>query len=243
VPSHVAIIMDGNGRWARARGRPRLAGHRAGTENLRRVIEGCVEYGVRILTIYAFSTENWNRPPTEVRGLMGILEEVIEREVQALHREGVQVRHLGRLAGLSEKLQRKVREAIELTRDNSRLILNVALNYGGQAEIVDAVRAIIRDGIPADQIDETLFSQYLYTAGLPDPDLVIRTGGEMRLSNFLIWQVVDAEYCFTPTFWPDFGKAELYQMLLEYDRRQKRVDCRHSRSAGNGVLGRVNLIH
>jgi undecaprenyl diphosphate synthase len=181
-----------------------------------------VEYGVQILTIYAFSTENWKRPRAEVQGLMGILEEVIEREVQALHEEGVQLRHIGRLDGLSEKLQRQVREAIELTKDNRRLILNVAFNYGGRAEILDAVRTIVRDGIPADQVDEALFDQYLSTAGLPDPDLVIRTGGEMRLSNFLIWQAAHAEYYSTPTFWPDFDRRELYRALCAYQQRKQR---------------------
>lgn len=222
VPRHVAIIMDGNGRWAQARGLPRLAGHRAGTENLRRVVEGCVEYGVQVLTIYAFSTENWRRPRAEVRGLMGILEEAIEREVRALHGEGVQLRHLGQLDGLSKKLQRLVREAIQLTKDNRRLILNVAFNYGGRAEILDAVRAIIRDGVPAERLDEALFGQYLYTAGLPDPDLVIRTGGEMRLSNFLIWQAVHAEYYSTPTLWPDFDQRELFRALCSYQQRKQR---------------------
>ena len=222
IPKHVAIIMDGNGRWARARGLPRLAGHRAGTENIRRVLEGCVEYGVKMLTIYAFSTENWKRPEAEVRGLMRILEEVIRNEVKELHEKGVCLRHLGRLDGLSPRLQQQVHEAIELTKGNSRLILNVAFNYGGRAEILDAVRSLIRDGVSPEEIDEELFSRTLYTAGLPDPDLIIRTAGEMRLSNFLIWQAAYAEYYSTPTYWPDFDKEELHRALLAYSQRERK---------------------
>lgn len=222
VPKHVAIIMDGNGRWAQARGLPRLAGHRAGTENIRRILEGCVEYGVKVLTIYAFSTENWQRPEDEVRGLMRILEEVIRKELRELNEKGVRLCHLGRLDGLSPRLQRQVREAIELTRENSRLIVNVAFNYGGRAEILDAVRGLIRDGISPEDIDEELFSRHLYTAGLPDPDLIIRTAGEMRLSNFLIWQAAYAEYYSTPIYWPDFDKEELYRALLAYSQRERK---------------------
>ena len=222
IPYHVAIIMDGNGRWARRRGLPRIAGHRAGTENLRKIIRACVEFGIKILTIYAFSTENWGRPRSEVDGLMNILESVIDRELGELHANGVQLRHLGRLEGLAEHLQRKVRQAVAMTRNNDRLILNVAFNYGGRAEIVDAVRKIIADGIPPEQVDETLISFYLYTAGLPDPDLIIRTSGEMRLSNFLIWQGAYSEYYSTPTLWPDFDKEELRKALFDYAGRERR---------------------
>lgn len=222
IPTHVAIIMDGNGRWARARGLPRFMGHRQGTENIRRVLEACVEFGVKVLTIYAFSTENWARPDEEVRGLMRILEETIQREVPELNKNGVQLRHLGRLEGLSPQLQQAVRDAIELTRHNERLILNVAFNYGGRAEIADAVTQLLRDGIAPENVDEQLLSRYLYTDGLPDPDLVIRTGGEMRLSNFLIWQAAYAEYYATPVFWPDFDKHELYRALVAYGQRQRR---------------------
>jgi len=214
--------MDGNGRWAQARGLPRLAGHRAGTENIRRVLQGCVEFGVKILTIYAFSTENWGRPKAEVMGLIRILGEVIGRETHELHRNGVQLRHIGRLEGIPESLQKKVREAIELTKDNDRLILNVAFNYGGRDEIIQAVKRIVQDQVAPDMITESLFSQYLYTAGQPDPDLIIRTGGEWRLSNFLIWQAAYAEYYTTPTFWPDFDKEELYKALLAYSKRERR---------------------
>ncbi len=222
IPTHVAIIMDGNGRWARARGLPRLAGHRAGTENLRRVIRACVEFGIKILTIYAFSTENWGRPEAEVRGLLSILEQVIDSELEELHSQGVQLRHLGRLEGLSPQLQEKVRHAIELTKNNDRLILNVAFNYGGRDEILQAVRRILADGVRPEEVNENLFTRYLYTAGLPDPDLIIRTSGELRVSNFLIWQAAYAEYYATPVYWPDFDKEELRKALVEYSRRQRR---------------------
>lgn len=222
VPRHVAIIMDGNGRWAKERGLPRIAGHRAGTENIRRVLRACIKYGIEILTIYAFSTENWKRPKEEVGGLMRILEEAIERELPELHKNGVKLMHIGRLEGLSEGIKRKIREAIELTKNNERIVLNIAFNYGGRAEIVDAVRRIIEEGVESEGIDEALFSRYLYTADLPDPDLIIRTGGELRLSNFLIWQGAYAEYYSTPTYWPDFDEEELYKALLDYSKRERR---------------------
>jgi undecaprenyl diphosphate synthase len=222
TPIHVAIIMDGNGRWAKQRGWPRLRGHHAGTENIRRILECCAEYGIQMLTLYAFSTENWSRPTDEVQGLMGILEMMLKREVKDLHKNGVQLRHIGRLEGIAPELQQQVRDAIELTKNNSRITLNVAFNYGGRAEILDAVRRIVADGIRPEQIDETLFGRYLYTQGSPDPDLVIRTAGEMRLSNFLIWQTAYAEYYSTPTFWPDFDRAELLEALEAYDQRVRK---------------------
>ena len=222
IPTHIAIIMDGNGRWAKARGLPRLAGHRAGTENLRRILNACVEFNVKILTIWAFSTENWRRPQEEVRGLMDILEQVIDRELNELHKNGVRLRHIGRLEGISPHLQTKVRHAIELTRDNARLTLNVAFNYGGKAEILDAVKHIIADGIRPDDVDENLFARYLYTTSLPDPDMIIRTGNESRISNFMLWQGAYSEYYFTPVLWPDFDKDELHKALEDYARRERR---------------------
>ncbi len=222
VPRHVGIIMDGNGRWARARGLPRSAGHRAGTENLRTVLRAAVEFGVEVLTIYAFSTETWGRPKAEVNALLSILERVIDRELAELHQEGVQLRHIGCLERLPPRLQQKVLDAIELTKNNQRLVLNVAFDYGGRAELVRAIRCMIADGVPAEQVDESLVSRYLYTAGLPDLDLIIRTSGEMRVSNFLIWQGAYAEFYVTPTLWPDFGKEELYQALVDYSRRERR---------------------
>ncbi len=222
IPYHIGIIMDGNGRWAQEHGLPRLEGHRAGTENIRRVLEACDEYGIKIVTIYAFSTENWQRPLEEVRGLMGILERVLEREVENFHRKGVKLRHIGELEGLSDKLRKAVLDAIELTKENDRLILNVAFNYGGRAEIVHAVQKMLEEKARRGDVDEELFSNYLYTAGLPDPDLIIRTGGEMRLSNFLIWQSAYSEYYSTPTYWPDFDKEELRKALWAYSQRDRR---------------------
>jgi undecaprenyl diphosphate synthase len=222
VPKHVALIMDGNGRWARERGLPRLAGHRAGVENLRRIIRASVEFGVETLTIYAFSTENWERPPAEVQGLMSILDEVIDTELNELHEEGVQLRHIGHLEGLSPRLQGKVQHAIELTKDNDRLVLNVAFNYGGRDEIVHAVRAIIEDGVPAEEVTEELVSHHLFTSGSPDPDLIVRTSGELRVSNFLIWQGAYAEWYITPAYWPDFDREEFYKALCEFARRERR---------------------
>jgi undecaprenyl diphosphate synthase len=214
--------MDGNGRWARQRGLPRLAGHRAGTENIRRVLTACVEFGINVLTIYAFSTENWKRPDEEVKGLMSIFARVIDRELDELHSEGVQLRHVGRLEGISESLRAKVHQAIELTKDNDRIVLNVAFNYGGRAEIVDAVKRIIRDEVQAEDVTEELIGRYLYTTDCPDPDLIIRTSGEFRTSNFLLWQAAYAEYYVTPTYWPDFNKEELYKALTTYSQRDRR---------------------
>ncbi len=222
VPRHVAMIMDGNGRWALARGLPRMAGHKAGTENLRRVIRAAVEFGIKYLTIYAFSTENWGRPPEEVRGLLNILEDVIDRELDELNREGVQLHHLGRLDKLAPSLQEKVLDAVELTKNNDRLILNVAWNYGGRDEIVQAIQRIIKDQVPPDQVTDDLVSQYLYTAGVPDPDLIIRTSGELRVSNFLIWQAAYSEWYITPTYWPDFDKEEFRRALETYGQRDRR---------------------
>lgn len=222
IPRHLGIIMDGNGRWAQQRGLPRLAGHRAGTENIRRTLRACVEFGIPILTIYAFSTENWGRPQEEVTGLLRLLERSIERETEELHRNGVSIRHIGQTDGLSPRMQKKIADAVELTRNNQRLILNVALNYGGRTEIVQAVKRIIEAGLPPEQVDEELLASHLYTVDLPDPDLIIRTGGEMRLSNFLIWQAAYAEYYSTPTYWPDFDREELRRALVAFTARDRR---------------------
>ncbi len=221
-PRHIAIIMDGNGRWARRRGLPRLAGHRAGTENIRRIVEGCVEEGVQVLTIYAFSTENWSRPQDEVQGLLGIIAEVIDREAENLHRNGAQLRHIGRLEGLPEGLRQKVLRAIERTKGNTRLILNVAFNYGGRAEIVDAARRAMQAGLAPEELTEERLASFLYTAGCPDPDLIVRTAGEMRLSNFLIWQAAYSEFYSTPTLWPDFDKQELRKAIAAYGQRVRK---------------------
>jgi len=222
TPTHVAIIMDGNGRWAKNRGLTRFQGHRAGTENIRRIIRTFADYGVKYLTLFAFSTENWSRPRKEVQGLFRILSQVIDRETGNLHQEGVKLVHLGGLDGLTESLQAKVRESVELTKDNTRMTLNLAFNYGGRADILNAVRRIIKDGLRAEDIDEAAFARYLSTAGLPDPDLIIRTAGEMRLSNFLTWQAAYSEYYFTPTLWPDFDEKEIELALAAYSRRERR---------------------
>ena len=221
-PQHVAMIMDGNGRWALSRGLPRLAGHKAGTENLRRVIRSTVEFGIKYLTIYAFSTENWGRPPEEVRGLMYILEDVIDRELKELHKEGVQLRHIGRLEMLAPKLQKKVLHAIDLTKNNDRLILNIAFNYGGRDEIVQAIQRMMKDGVLPEKVTDELVNQYLYTKGVPDPDLIIRTSGELRVSNFLIWQAAYSEWYVTPTYWPDFDKEEYRRALEAFASRDRR---------------------
>ena len=222
VPVHVAIIMDGNGRWAKRRGLPRQAGHRAGVENLRRVIDACVEFGIKILTIYAFSTENWGRPESEVRGLMRIFSRVLDQELDELNEQGICLHHLGDLGGIDEALQEKVLNALELTKDNDRLTLNVAFNYGGRAEILHAIQEMLEDDVPPSDLTEELFSSYLFTHGLPDPDLVIRTSGELRVSNFLIWQAAYAEFYAAPEYWPDFGRVELYKALEAYSSRDRR---------------------
>ena len=222
VPYHLGIIMDGNGRWAQSRNLPRVAGHQAGVDNLRRILEHCVRRGVKALSIYAFSTENWGRPPEEVSGLMRLLGLAIQRQLNELNKNGVRILHSGRMEGINPHLQKQIINALEVTKNNDRITLNVAFNYGGRGEILDAVRHLIQDGVPPENLTEELFSSYLYTANLPDPDLIIRTGGEWRLSNFLIWQASYAEYYTTPTYWPDFDEAELDKAFVEYGRRVRR---------------------
>jgi undecaprenyl diphosphate synthase len=228
VPQHIAIIMDGNGRWARARLLPRMAGHRAGAENLRRIIKACVEFGIRYLTIYAFSTENWSRPKDEVAGLMNIFADLLEKEVPELHAEGVQIRHLGKIEDLNPALQKKLLNAIDFTKENDRLVLCIAINYGGRDEIVQAVKEIISEGIPADAITPQVIADHLFTAGIPDPDLIIRTSGEVRTSNYLVWQSAYSEWLFTGTLWPDFDKENLRKAILEYNTRTRKFGGRTS---------------
>jgi undecaprenyl diphosphate synthase len=222
IPSHVAIIMDGNGRWAEKRGLPRLAGHRAGTENLRKIIEECVDLKIKHLTIYAFSTENWQRPVDEVSGLMKLLENMLDRELKSLHKNGIRIRHLGHYTGVNKRLVQKISEAVELTNSNSKMVLNVAFNYGGRDEMVRAVQRMITDGLGADEITEESISDYLYTSGQPDPDLIIRTSGEYRISNFLVWQSAYSEWYFTPALWPDFNEKELHKALVFFGSRERR---------------------
>lgn len=219
---HIAIIMDGNGRWATQRHLPRLAGHKAGVNALRRVVEAAADENIEMLSVYAFSTENWGRPRTEVDGLMHLFWETIRSDLEKLHRDGVRLRHLGRLQDLSTDIQKAVRESEELTRNNTRIGLNVCFNYGGRAELVDAIRQIIADGKQPDSITEELIASYLYTRELPDPELVIRTAGEMRVSNFLLWQSAYSEYYATPTLWPDFGREDLLAALDSFYKRQRR---------------------
>lgn len=222
IPTHIAIIMDGNGRWALQRGLPRLAGHRAGTENLRRIIEAFIEFGIRYLTIYAFSTENWGRPQEEVQGLMHIVEDVIDRELQELHDQGVQLHHIGRLDGLDPDLREKVLHAVAFTKENSKLVLSIAFNYGGRDEIVCAIQRMLNDGMASENVNEETVSNYLFTTGIPDPDLIIRTSGELRGSNFLIWQGAYSEWYFPPVYWPDFDKEQLRKALEEFSHRVRR---------------------
>lgn len=219
---HLAIIMDGNGRWATKRHLPRLAGHKAGVTALRRVVECAADENIEMLSVYAFSTENWGRPRAEVDGLMRLFWETIRSDLEKLHRDGVRLRHLGRLHDLSPDIQQAVRDSEELTRNNTRIGLNVCFNYGGRAELVDAIRQIIADGRHPESITEELIASYLYTRDLPDPDMVIRTAGEMRVSNFLLWQSAYSEYYATPTLWPDFGREDLRQALDVLQSRQRK---------------------
>jgi undecaprenyl diphosphate synthase len=222
VPRHIAIIMDGNGRWATDRHLPRSVGHTAGVEALRRVVRLANDYSVPMITVYAFSTENWGRPQEEVDALMRLMWETIRTDVDRLHREGVRLRHIGRLDGLAQDIQDAIHWMEDLTKENDKLNLNVAFNYGGRAEIADAVRAIIAEGVAPEQVTEDLIQRHLYTRDLPDPDLVIRTAGEMRLSNYLIWQAAYAEYYSTPTLWPDFGREDFEAALDAYAARKRR---------------------
>lgn len=226
IPAHVAIIMDGNGRWAAARGLPRAAGHRAGVEAVRRTLAGCRERGVSILTLYAFSTENWRRPPEEVEALMQLLGQAVQDEAYELMRTGIQLRVSGDLSSLDPGLRGEVERVVDLTSENRELILNVAYNYGGRAEIVAAVRRIAHDVIAGrlspERVDDSMIARYLYTAGLPDPDLLIRTGGEQRISNFLLWQIAYTELYFCDVYWPDFDKPHLFAAISAYQQRQRR---------------------
>ena len=222
IPRHVAIIMDGNGRWAKKRGMPRLFGHRAGVENLRAVIKACVEFGIRYLTIYAFSTENWGRPQDEVSGLEKLFHEAFTNEFLELRKQGVRIIHLGQREGIPQDLLKEIDEAVELSKTNDRLVLSVALNYGSRNEIMHAVRRIVADGMKPEDITEQTISRYLFTADIPDPDLVIRTSGEQRLSNFLLYQSAYSEWEFPETLWPDFGKEQLLEAIFEYSKRDRR---------------------
>ncbi len=222
VPVHVAFIMDGNGRWAQKQGLPRISGHEVGVQRIQGVLETLGPKGVKFVTLYAFSTENWGRPQDEVDGIMDIFSEAVASQTQALHEKNVRIVHVGKTENLGTDLSKAVSEAQSLTANNTGITLNVAFDYGGRAEILEAVRRIIRDGVDPDSIDEDLFSRYLFTAHSPDPDLIIRTGGELRISNFLLWQSAYSEYYHTPTLWPDLDSEELLQVLDTFANRRRR---------------------
>jgi len=222
LPTHIAIVPDGNGRWAEQRGLPRLEGHKVGAENMHRLIQYLTEYPIKYVTLYGFSTENWSRPDTEVNGLFEILGDFIARTASEIDERGVRLRHIGRLEQLPDTLKLAIMGAVELTKNNTGMTLSVAFNYGARAEILDAIKKLMESGVPPEEITEELFNDNLYTAGIPDVDLLIRTGDETRLSNFLIWQTTYSEYHFTKALWPDFGKKDIDKALSSYSRRVRR---------------------
>ncbi|PIU82976.1 MAG: isoprenyl transferase [Elusimicrobia bacterium CG06_land_8_20_14_3_00_38_11] len=221
IPKHIAIIMDGNGRWAKKRGLPRLYGHHAGMKSVREVVRAASDTGIRVLTLYAFSTENWNRPKSEIKGLFNLLKLFIKKELGSLHKNNVKVIIIGRISELPINIVKLVKKATEKTSKNTGMILNIALNYGGRQEIVDAVNEIITEGIYK-KVDEKIFEKYLYTTDLPFPDLIIRTSGESRISNFLLWQSAYSEFYTTKTLWPDFKKKNLMEAISDYQKRNRR---------------------
>lgn len=222
LPAHVAIIMDGNGRWAARRRLPRVEGHQAGIRAVRETVEASARLGIGVLTLYAFSVENWKRPEDEVSTLMALLKEYLQREISILLDNDIRFRAIGRLQDLDPDIRDELREAERRTASNRGMRFNIALNYGGRTEIVDAVRAMMRDGVAADEVDEQRIGEYLYTSGLPDPDLLIRTSGELRVSNFLLWQIAYSEIWVTETLWPDFRRNDLIEGILAYQKRDRR---------------------
>jgi undecaprenyl diphosphate synthase len=222
LPQHVAVIMDGNGRWAAQRHLPRVEGHRAGIDSVRDIVETSARLGIQVLTLYAFSVENWKRPMTEVSTLMSLLKRYLRLELNTLLRNNIRFQVIGLKEALAPDIRRELAAAEEKTTSNSGMLFNIALNYGGRAEIVEAVRRILASGVKPDDVDEQRFSEYLYTAGQPDPDLLIRTSGEMRVSNFLLWQIAYAEIWVTDTLWPDFRKRDLFEAILAYQKRDRR---------------------
>ena len=226
LPRHIAIIMDGNGRWARRRRLPRIAGHRAGAQAVRNTVEICSQLGVRALTLYAFSVENWKRPQREINTLMDLLQEYIRKELGDIHRNNIRLQILGRYEQLPHRVKEDLEEGLRLTEKNTGMVLNVALNYGARAELVDAFNAILKDrldrGVREPEVTERMIAEHLYTRGLPDPDLLIRTSGEMRVSNFLLWQIAYAEIWVTDTCWPDFTRRHLMQAVIDFQKRERR---------------------
>jgi len=226
LPKHIGIIMDGNGRWARRRGLPRVAGHRIGVKTVKEIVKACTNLGIKALTLYAFSVENWKRPKTEVKVLMGLLDVYCRREIPDLNKNNIRFNIIGRIEQLPASVQKGLKVAMDATRDNTGLILTLALNYGGRAEIIDAVKSVLQDvkngRVKAGEIDEDLFSNYLYTKDLPELDLLIRTSNEMRISNFLLWQISYSELYITETLWPDFKKKNLEKAIEDYQKRDRR---------------------
>ena len=232
IPRHVAIIMDGNGRWAAQRGLDRTQGHEHGTDNIRIITHAAAELGVQYLTLWAFSTENWSRPAEEVQGILRILAQAIDSETEELHRRGARLRHIGELDALDPSLRQSVLDAIELTRDNNAITLTLAFNYGGRREIVHAVQSIVREGLNPDDITEDSIRDRLYSPDLPDADLIIRTSGEYRMSNFLLWQGAHSEFFFSPKLWPDFGADDLVEAIEDYSRRERRFGALAAPTSG-----------
>jgi undecaprenyl diphosphate synthase len=222
LPTHVAIVPDGNGRWAAKRGLPRLSGHREGVLNMLRMIQYINEFPIKYVTFYGFSTENWNRPEAEVKGLFKLVEHFVDEQLNKIHEKNIRIRHIGRLEGLPGSLQNAIKQATTLTANNTGMTLGIAWNYGGRAEIVDAITKLLADPHRPQPLDEKSFARYLYTDDMPDVDLLIRTANEMRLSNFLLWQAAYSEYYFTDVLWPDFGKKDIDAALLEYSKRNRR---------------------
>ncbi len=223
VPKHIAIIMDGNRRWAKERGFPTFEGHRKGYGTVKKVAQWCLDRNIEILTVFAFSTENWNRSKKEVNYLMNLLKYGLRNDVNIFNKKNIRLNVLGRIEGLSKGLQKEIKRAVEKTKNNTKTVLNLAINYGGRAEIIDAVKRIIKKGLPAAKITESFFAQNLYTKSMPDPDLMIRTSGEIRTSGFLTWQGVYSELYFCKTYWPDFSEEDLDEAIAEYQRRQRRI--------------------
>jgi undecaprenyl diphosphate synthase len=234
LPRHLAIIMDGNGRWAAARHLPRVEGHRAGIESVRTTVETSARMGIPVLTLYAFSVENWKRPDTEVSALMGLLKHYLRMELNTLLRNNIRFNVIGQRDRLGHDIRTELQGAEARTASNTGMLFNIALSYGGRAEIVDAARRAIREGLEADQLDEATFGSFLYTAGQPDPDLLVRTSGEMRVSNFLLWQIAYAEIWVTEALWPDFRTKHLLEAVIDYQKRDRRYGAIPSPAVGAG---------
>ncbi len=241
IPKHIAIIMDGNGRWAKKRGLPRVAGHREGVKSVRDVVEACAQLGVKYLTLFAFSTENWRRPKEEIDTLMKLLVRTLHSETENLHKNDIKLIAIGDIEALPKEVRKELKEAIEKTKNNKRMVLNLALSYSGRWEIIEAVREIARDvkrgKIRIEEIDDKLFSNYLKTAGIPDPDLLIRTSGEFRISNFLLWQLAYTELYITDCLWPDFRRKHLYEAIRDYQRRERRFGMISEQIKKKGLNG------